>query len=75
MGRPCDQRAPTAAIHKGYKGSDTIVLYCAYCGVKLNNGNAVIRAWDGRQADIGAIREQRAEHDRIYHPVRWWNRQ
>jgi hypothetical protein len=30
--------------------------------------------WDASRANIRDIREQRGEHDRLYHPVRWWNR-
>ncbi len=65
---------PQPQYARVYEGSDTIVLYCAYCGVKLNQGNAIIKAWSVSRANIEDIREQRAEHDRLYHPVRWWNR-
>jgi hypothetical protein len=57
-----------------YETGDSIILYCAYCAVKLHNGNAVIKTWTADRADMQEIYEQRAEHDRLYHPVRWWNR-
>ncbi len=52
---------------------DNIILSCAFCGVKLRGGNAILKIWDSRVANIMNCREERNEHDRIYH-LRWWNR-
>jgi hypothetical protein len=47
-------------------------MWCAYCGVK-NGGKGLLKVWVTSMADHQDIREERNEHDRLYH-LRWWNR-
>jgi len=56
-----------------YEVGDSIILCCAYCGVKVNQGDALLKVSVATMANEVAIREQRSEHDKKYHH-RWWNR-
>jgi len=55
-----------------YETGDSIMLWCAYCGVK-NGGDGLIKTWVASRANLQEILKQRNEHDRLYH-LRWWNR-
>ncbi len=56
-----------------YEIGDSVILCCAYCGVKLKQGDALIKVWVASRGNLQDIHEQRSEHDRRYH-LRWWKR-
>lgn len=56
-----------------FESGDTIILYCAYCGVKLHQGDPLLKVWNAKLANLQDIREQRSGHDMLYHQG-FWNR-
>jgi hypothetical protein len=66
-------RSPQLQYARVYESGDSIMLWCAYCGVK-HFGDGLIRSYPASQADIEKVHSDRADHDEAYHRERWWTR-
>ena len=66
-------RSPQLQYARVYESGDSIMLWCAYCGVK-HFGDGLIRSYPASQADIEKVQSDRADHDEVYHRERWWTR-
>ncbi len=64
---------PQLQYARVYETGDSITLWCAYCGVR-NFGDGLVKSYMATKVDIEKARSDRAEHDELYHPQRWWNR-